>query len=182
MSWNIYIRKVLISVTLVVGFLRPSMSFAQSSSTLTPTAKLHVGVGLWISNLADLDFGTVIAGTGPHSIPLAGATEGKVQVGGKWNKSINVTVSPPPYISNASVTDSMAYTPGAAYNNYADDPATATVWTSLSGTLTGCSLRAGHVGGSATGYAFIYIFGTIEVHGNALPGLYTGNFTIQVAY
>ncbi len=73
----------------------------------------------------------------------------------------------------------QAYTPGAAYNNRADNPSTATVWTSPTGRQAGFKLRANR--SRRTGEAFVYIFGSIIV-GSVPAGTYSGTYVMAVAY
>jgi hypothetical protein len=163
-------------ITLVVVLAAGSVC-AQSSATQTKTVSVGVAVGLSLFVDRGLNFGTVVVNTGLDSVALTAVNTGEVTINGQWNNNVTVTLTPPASLTNGG--NNLPYTPGAAYNNAADDPATATVWTPPSGQQTAFRLRANHTG--HTGEAYIYIYGSINV-GNVSPGTYSGLYGIAVTY
>ncbi len=162
---------------LVFSLLLNSSVYAQSSFTQSRSISIGVAVGLSIYVNRALNFGTVVAGTGVHSVAVTDANTGKVTISGQWNRTVYVTLTPPASLVNGS--DSLAYTPGAAYNNTADNPSAATVWASPTGRQAGFKLRANRSG--STGKAFVYIFGSINVV-SVPPGNYSGTYVVAVSY
>lgn len=149
--------------------------FAQSSVTSSATIKIGVTTGLSLYVDRNLNFGTVVTGTGIDSIGLASSMTGHVTLSGS-NKTVYVTLTPPASLSNGANT--ISYTPRAAYNATADDPSTATIM-SASGTT---SFKPGdnHLHGN-TYYAYIYLYGSINV-GSVPAGSYSGTYTVAVTY
>ena len=156
--------------------LNPSV-YAQSSFTQSRSISIGVAQGLSIYVNHALNFGTVVSGTGTHSLAVTDANAGKTTISGQYKKTVYVTLTPPATLVNGG--NSITYTPGAAYNNTADNASLATVWATPSGTQAGFKLLANHVG--KTGEAFVYLFGSINV-GSVPAGTYSGTYTVAVAY
>ena len=150
---------------------------AQSSSAQTRSVSIGVAVGLSVYADKGLNFGNAVAGTSIDSVTITDAAAGKVTISGQFNKTVYVTLTLPVSLINGS--NSIPYTPGAGHNNTADAPASATIWTTPSGTQTGIRLRANRSGQTAG--AFVYIFGSVNV-GTVPPGIYTGTYLVSVSY
>lgn len=164
-------------VFLFLAFAFDAPTYAQSSVTSSRTISIGVAVGLSAYANKALNFGTVVAGTGTHSVAVTDAAAGKATISGQWNRTVIVTLAPPSNLVNGA--NVLTYTPGAAYNNTADDPAAATVWSAPGGTQAGFRLRANRSGQTANGY--IYLFGSIDV-GNVPAGNYSGVYLVSVSY
>lgn len=137
------------------------------STSLTTLAQPTVTAN---SNLA---FGTVVSGGGIYSVALANASEGKVTIRGT-NRRVYVTLVPPATLTSGA--NSVTYTWAAAYNNTADNPGAATAFTSTAANFV-LSYRTG-----ANYYAYIYIYGSINLSGTVPSGTYTGNFVVRASY
>jgi hypothetical protein len=164
-------------VLLTLCFSLSTATFAQSGATQARSISIGVAVGLSVYANRALNFGTVVAGTVAHSVAVTDAAAGKVTISGQWNRTVYVTLTP--QASLVSGSNTLPYTPGAAYNSSADNPSAAAVWASPTGRQAGFRLRANRSG--QTGEAFIYIYGSINV-GIVPPGNYSGLYLLSVSY
>ncbi len=181
MKCGSYALAPLVSMILVfVGISGESVAFAQSSATGSRSISVGVSSG-WLSVYVNkpLDFGTVLSGSGNHSVAVTDANAGKVTIYGIRFFPVYVTLTPPSSLMNGSGTDSLAYSPSAAYNNTADNPSGATQWSNPSGLQSGFYLQANST--LFYGYAYVYLYGTINV--SKVPaGTYSGTYTVSVTY
>ena len=172
-----YSRAALLAVGILSCFPFATEAAAQSSVTQTRSASIGVAVGLSLYVDRELNFGSAVASSGPRSVAITDAAAGKVTISGQSNKTVYVTLTPPPWL--LGVSDSVSYAPGAGYNATADDPATATIWTTPSGLQSGFRLKANRT--NQTAQAFVYVFGSVNV-GNVPPGVYSGTYLVSVSY
>ena len=126
-----------------------------------------------LTTVTNLNFGTVVSGSQIYTIPLGSASEGKVSIQGT-NRRVYITLTPPATIRNG--TNSLPYTWAAAYNNTADNPATATVFPATTANFI-LSARVG-----TNYYAYIYLYGSLNVTSVVPAGTYSGNFTVKASY
>lgn len=135
--------------------------------------------GLSVFRERDLNFGTVLAGTGVHPVAVTSANAGLFRIYGRRNRTVDVTLTPPSVLDNG--THTIPYTWQAAYNQSANDPAAATTVSSPT-----FPLRLLHfVAPAPAGQAWVWIYGSIDV--GTMPntlsgGTYTGIFTLSAAY
>lgn len=126
-----------------------------------------------LSTVSNLNFGTVVSGSQIYTISLGGASEGKVSIRGT-NRRVYVTLTPPARLTNGSNT--IPYTWAAAYNNAADNPTIATVFSSTTANFI-LNARVGF-----NYYAYVYIYGSINLTSVVPSGTYTGTLTVTASY
>ena len=126
-----------------------------------------------ISRNSNLKFGTVVSGGGVYPILLGSSTEGRATISGT-NSLVYVTLSMPATLANGA--NNISYTWGAAYNNNANDPATATPFSSATATFVLNKRQAGSY------RAFIYIYGSVDLSSVAASGNYKGSAVVSVSY
>lgn len=171
---SIWILPVLI---LLLGSLfTSSYLYAQSSHSNNATVKISALNGLTILKARDLNYGMVQQNS-TATIAVTDVTTGKFVVIGTKTKNVITTLTPPATLTSGS--NSITYSARAAYNNTADNPATATEWIPASGVKPGFRPQANQSGN--IGEFYIYIYGSITI-GNVPAGTYTGVFTVSVSY
>ncbi len=126
-----------------------------------------------LTKIADLNFATVVSGGGVYTVSLGGASEGKVSISGT-NRRVYVTLTPPANLTNGG--NSIPYTWAAAYNNTADNPATATTFASTTANFI-LNVRVG-----TSYYAYIYLYGSLNLSSVKPAGTYSGNFAVRASY
>ncbi len=170
-------RFALMVLFLSYALLPAAPALCQNSSTHSNLISIGVAQGLSLYVNKGLTFGTIVQQAGNVSVQLTSLSAGEVTIYGQKNRSVYVTLSPPSALVNGSNT--ITYTPQAAYNSSADNPSSATVWSNPSGLQSAIQLQANSHGQGAE--AYIYVYGSLNV-GNVTPGAYTGNFGISVTY
>ena len=158
-------RFITVMVCAVIALVYTDVVTAQVSANANVT--VNVQSTLQVSNLTGiqtLDFGDV-APNNSYSIPFASGVD--FLISGASNVPVLVT-----YIAPASLTGSGApigFTPVFEGSTSNDPGATSAVSSGANRTL------------NADGNHYLWLGGTITV-GNILPGTYTGQFTVTVAY
>lgn len=170
-------NRTLVVLLPLIGIFDCPIAFGQSSFTQSPSVSIGIAQGLSAYTNTNLNFGTVVSGAGTYSVAVTSASAGEVTIQGQWNTTVYVTLTPPASLTNG--VNTIPYTPRAAFDNSADNPAVSTEWIPPTGRQTGFRLRANHAGQS--GQAFVYIFGSINV-GSVPPGTYSGTYVVAVSY
>lgn len=149
-----------------IAALAFNASVAEAATT-TATAKARILAPLTIANTSDLDFGTIVSGTGASTVAVSSAgavscgtgltclgttSAANFNLGG--TSGANVTISVPASVNLTSGANSM----------------TATLASSAA------SLTLGASGGS------FQVGGTLSVAANQAAGSYTGTFTVTANY
>lgn len=169
------------SILLLTGLVAGSApgAQAQASAAASTTVQAAVVEGLTVVRVQDLDFGTVIAGSGLNpALGLASAGIGRLNIVGRQNRWVNVTLAPPDSLRNGAAA--IRYLCQAAYNEAADQPAgVGTVAFACTNTahfrLMDVTLWKNY------GRGYLYVHGAVNV-GPVVPGLYTATFTVTAAY
>lgn len=134
-----------------------------------------------------LEYGNVFQNQGLVQIQLLDPGTEVISIEGHFNKSVTVTITPPPGLQ-LDASNSLPFTLGAAYaNNEENNKGDATLFSGNSATFAireggGGPPRGGRGGGgSPTATAYLYIFGDINV-GNVNAGAYSGIINVFVEY
>lgn len=151
---------------------------AQSGATVSVDAVV-VTVGMTVTTLADLQFGTVVAGV-PTSVPFTAAGAGAWQVTGSPNAFVSISFTLPGVLTNvqAAPESTMPIVFGAGdagWDRAKSDPTAATVFDPRVGTV-------GRIGPPPNATLFIWIGGTVSPPAAAKPGIYTGTVILSLVY
>lgn len=167
-------RFSILLILLLILFHGVEPAHAQATQSRFINIGVTRGLSVYVNH--GLDFGTLVANTGTHSVAVTDANAGKVTISAVWFFPVTVTLTPPANLVNGS--NSIPYTPLAAYNNTADNPSGSTSMPP-SGSTSGIWCLANISGW--IGYAYVYLYGSVNV-GNVPPGTYSGTYTVAVAY
>ena len=148
--------------------LAPSTATAQSASI---SATATVATALTVSNLRDLDFGTVIPGFS-RTILETDATSGHFLVAGGANAEVAISFSSLP-ASLSGPGAPLAVTYGSTHNT-SDAGGSGTSFVPGGGLTTRLD--------AASGELHIYIGGVLVVPGGQLAGAYSATITMDAAY
>lgn len=154
------------------------------ASAQTPTGGVAadavvVTVGMTITTLRNLDFGTVIRGVSTTVQPTA-ATAGSWQVTGNANAFVIITFTLPATLTNIQALpgSTMPITfnaTSARWNRATNNAAAGTAFDPAVGTV-------GRIGPPANPNMYIWIGGTVSPAAAAKPGIYRGTIIVSLVY
>lgn len=138
-----------------------------------------VTVGMTITTLRDLNFGTVIKGVATTVLPTA-ANAGEWQVSGSSNAFVIISFTLPTVLTNIQALpgSTMPITfsaTSARWNRANNNPATATAFNPATGAV-------GRLGPPPNPNMYIWIGGTVNPAAGAKPGIYQGNIVLSLVY
>jgi uncharacterized protein DUF4402 len=167
---------VLALLTLVATARRGSAQF--NNASINATADI-ITVGMTITTLRDLTFGSVPKGVATTVLPTA-AGAGEWQVDGNRNASVTITFTLPTVLNNIQAAPGSTMpitfsTTSAIWNRSTNNPAAGTVFNPNVGTT-------GRFGPPATPRLFIWIGGTVNPAANVKPGIYQGTIIVTLIY
>ena len=171
---KIFFKLIGVSYLASIFFLLNECAFSQTTSR-TITIDVVNGLSLFVDH--QIDFGEVVQNSGANILTINSPNIGHVTITGQKGKTVYVTLTPPDSLLNG--TNSIPYTPQAAYNNISDNPSGSTIIPIPPGTAN-FKLQAPSVNGNLRN-AYIYLFGSINV-ANVPPGTYNGTFVVSVHY
>jgi hypothetical protein len=151
---------------------------AQASGVVTADAVV-VTVGMTITTLRDLNFGTVIKGVSTTVLPTA-ATAGAWQVTGSGNAFVIISFTLPTVLTNiqalpgSTMPISFSAT-SARWNRANNNAATGTAFNPANGTV-------GRLGPPANPNMYIWLGGTVSPAAAAKPGIYQGTVVVSLVY
>jgi hypothetical protein len=151
---------------------------AQAGSSVSANAVV-VTVGMTITTLQDLSFGTVIKGVATTVQPTA-ATAGAWQVSGSSNAFVIISFTMPTQLTNIQAlpgsTMPISFNATAArWNRANNNAATGTAFDPASGAV-------GRLGPPPNPTIYIWIGGTVNPAATAKPGIYQGNVVMSLIY
>lgn len=161
----------------VVGAIRCAR--AQAPSGQIGASAVLVNVGMTITTLRNLDFGTVPKGV-PTTVDPAGASSGAWQVTGTANALVSIAFTLPANLNNTQavpgVTLPVSFGGTAArWRRSVNDPAGATAFDPSVGTT-------GRFGPPPNPTLYVWLGGTVSPAAGQLPGIYTNNVIVTLAY
>lgn len=151
---------------------------AQASDVVTADAVV-VTVGMTITTLRDLDFGSVIKGVSTTVLPTA-ATAGAWQVTGGANAFVIISFTLPTVLTNIQALpgSTMPITfsaTSAVWNRANNNPAAGTPFDPAVGTV-------GRLGPPPNPNMYIWLGGTVSPAAAAKPGIYQGTVVLSLSY
>jgi len=150
----------------------PSAAKAQSASI---TATAVVAGALTVTNVRNLDFGTVIP-TFSRTVLPSDPTSGHFRIDGGVNAEVDLTFSSLPALLNGVIPgNTLAVASYSGTYNTVDAGGAGTVFTPSAGLTT-------RLGASVPAQLHIYIGGVINVPGGQAADTYTGTITLDAAY
>lgn len=163
---------------LVCAVLAPPRSAAQAAAVV-PAEAVVVTVGMTLTTLRDLDFGSVVKGAATTVLPVA-ATAGAWEVTGNPNAFVSISFTLPTVLANIQAlpgsTMPIAFDATSARWRRADnDPTGGTPFDPAAGTT-------GRLGPPPNPTLYIWIGGTVTPAVTAKPGIYQGTIVVSVAY
>lgn len=175
-------RTWLLAHVLALGL--PALAQAQVSAARSGVIEVAVVSGLTILVDQGLDFGIVAQNSGTHTIGRTSPLAAHLRLSADRAKNVQTTITPNPLtaLQHSTIAGAtLPFTLGAAYNNNADDAATATVFPGVA-PFTGTLKPGVNLPGGKRREGYIYLYGSIDTNGNPPTGLYTGVVTITAAY
>lgn len=166
-----YTGTITVSVAVTIG-----TSHYSATQTIPITATVTGNVSISVSG--SLDFGLIVAGTTPPAISAQSASAASITASVSRAGGGTITVT---YPATTNLTDMygdvLTFTPSLYGTNASGDQGGATLVTSNSTvTLSGTKHWQ-------TGYYYMWLGGSLNtVIPGQVPGRYTGNFVITVAY
>lgn len=151
---------------------------AQSASSVAANAVV-VTVGMTISTLSNLNFGTVIKGVATTVQPTA-AGAGEWQVTGSSNAFVIISFTLPTQLTNIQAlpgsTMPIAFNATSArWNRANNNAASATAFNPATGVV-------GRLGPPPNPTMYVWIGGTVNPAAAAKPGIYQGNVVMSLVY
>lgn len=161
----------------VLGF--PARGVAQAGAASVPAEAVVVTVGMTITTVRDLAFGTVTKGIATTVAPAA-AGAGHWQVVGNGNAFVTIAFTLPTQLTNiqAAPGSTMPISFGATsalWRRANNNPAGATAFNPALGTV-------GRFGPPADPTLYIWIGGTVNPAPTAKPGIYQGTVILSLTY
>jgi len=151
---------------------------AQAGASVSADAVI-VTVGMTITTLRDLNFGTVIKGVATTIAPTA-ANAGEWQVSGSGNAFVIITFTLPTQLTNIQALPGS--TMPISFN------ATSAIWRRATNDPTGGNTfnpatgAVGRFGPPPNFNLYIWIGGTVNPAAAAKPGIYQGNVIVSLIY
>jgi hypothetical protein len=163
----------------VCGFGLCTGAAAQGPSAAVPADAVVVTVGMTITTLRDLAFGTVIKGVATTVQPVA-VNAGAWQITGNGNAFVSIAFTLPAVLTNIQALpgSTMPITfsaTSARWNRANNTPAAGTPFDPAVGTV-------GRFGPPANPNLYIWIGGTVNPAVAAKPGIYQGTIIVSIAY
>lgn len=151
---------------------------AQAGSTVSADAVV-VTVGMTISTLRDLDFGSVIKGVPTTVLPTA-ANAGAWQITGSSNAFVIVSFTLPTQLTNIQALpgSTMPITfsaVSAIWRRATNNPVGGTVFNPATGVV-------GRLGPPPNPTMYVWVGGTVAPALTAKPGIYQGNVVLSLVY
>lgn len=172
-----HLRVVTLLVACALGFARAGATQAPSAAVTADA--VVVTVGMTITTLRDLGFGTVIKGVSTTVQPTA-ATAGAWQVTGSANAFVIISFTLPTVLINIQALpgSTMPITfnaTSARWNRATNNPAAGTPFNPATGTV-------GRLGPPPNPNMYIWIGGTVSPAAAAKPGIYQGTVIVSLIY
>jgi len=169
------VRKALL-LAVCVGLSGRAAAQAASSVSVDATV---VTVGMTISTLRDLNFGTVIKGVPTTILPTA-VNAGEWQVSGSGNAFVIVSFTLPTQLTNIQAlpgsTMPIAFSAASAiWRRATNNPVGGTVFNPATGVV-------GRLGPPANPTMYVWVGGTVAPALAAKPGIYQGNVIVSLVY
>jgi hypothetical protein len=156
----------------------PGRAPAQAGSTVSADAVV-VTVGMTLTTLRDLNFGTVIKGVGT-TVPPTAATAGEWQIGGSANAFVIISFTLPTQLTNiqalpgSTMPISFSAT-SAVWRRGTNDPTGGTTFNPATGAV-------GRLGPPPNPNLYIWLGGTVNPALTAKPGIYQGTVVVSLVY
>lgn len=172
-------RRVFILLAVVVAWRLGGPARAQTPTGQVTSQAVVVTVGMTITALRDLQFGSVPLGV-PTTVQPIAAGAGEWQATGGANALVSITFTLPSTLRNIQavpgVTMLIAFgSTSARWRRVVNDPAGATPFDPTVG-------ATGRFGPPPNPTLYIWIGGTVTPAPTQLPGIYTGSVIVQLAY
>ena len=156
----------------------PGSAVAQSGASVSADAVI-VTVGMTITTLRDLNFGTVIKGVPTTVLPTA-ATAGEWQVTGSSNAFVIISFTLPAQLTNIQALpgSTMPITfsaTSARWNRATNNPAAGAAFNPAIGIV-------GRLGPPPNPNMYIWLGGTVNPAAAAKPGIYQGTVVVSLLY
>jgi len=156
----------------------PGSVVAQSGASVSADAVV-VTVGMTITTLRDLNFGTVIKGV-PTTVLPAAATAGEWQVTGNSNAFVIISFTLPTLLTNIQALpgSTMPITfsgVSAIWRRATNNPVGGTIFNPAAGAV-------GRFGPPANPSMYVWVGGTVNPAATAKPGIYQGNVVVSLIY
>ena len=156
----------------------PGSAVAQSGASVSADAVV-VTVGMTITTLRDLNFGTVIKGV-PTTVLPAAATAGEWQVTGSSNAFVIISFTLPTLLTNIQALpgSTMPITfsgVSAIWRRATNNPVGGTIFNPAAGAV-------GRFGPPANPSMYVWVGGTVNPAATAKPGIYQGNVVVSLIY
>tara|TARA_R110002096_G_scaffold39845_4_gene108681 strand:+ start:4280 stop:4807 length:528 start_codon:yes stop_codon:yes gene_type:complete len=132
----------------------------------------------------NLNFGTLVANSGLHNIPLGAINSGVYSIRAYHTQNIYITLNSPDFLINESSnsTDRIPITLNAAFNNSGvDNQKLATTLENNTGYFPVHKPSSSNLKTDVWQALFLYMFGTIDV-GNIANGIYSGQVVLFIEY
>jgi len=151
---------------------------AQSGASVSADAVV-VTVGMTITTLRDLNFGTVIKGVPTTVLPTA-ATAGEWQVTGSSNAFVIISFTLPTQLTNIQAlpgsTMPIAFSGvSAIWRRATNNPVGGTIFNPATGAV-------GRFGPPANPSMYVWVGGTVNPAAAAKPGIYRGTVIVSLIY
>ncbi len=169
------------AVFLCVGLLA-APAWAQGPSTTVGAEATVVTVGITITTLRDLDFGSVPKGLATTVLPID-ANAGEWQVTGDKNARVSITFTLPTVLNNIQAapgsTMPIAFSTSAArWVQTVNDPSGATPFDPN----VGITARFPNPAAGPIPTIYLWLGGTVNPAAAAKPGIYTGTVIVSLVY
>ena len=156
----------------------PGRVAAQAGASVSADAVV-VTVGMAISTLRDLNFGTVIKGVPTTILPTA-VNAGEWQVSGSGNAFVIISFTLPTQLTNIQAlpgsTMPISFSAASAiWRRATNNPFGGTVFDPATGAV-------GRLGPTANPTMYIWVAGTVTPAVTAKPGIYKGNVILSLVY
>ncbi len=166
------------ALLLAAGLVLPSRLHAQGAASVSADAVV-VTVGMTLSTLRDLNFGTVIKGVPTTVLPIA-ATAGEWQVSGSPNAFVVISFTLPTVLTNIQALpgSTMPITfdaTSAIWRRATNNPAGGNIFNPATGAL-------GRLGPPPNPDMYIWLGGTVNPALTATPGIYQGTGVVSLVY
>jgi hypothetical protein len=166
------------ALLLAAGLLLPGRLQAQGAASVSTDAVV-VTVGMTITTLRDLNFGTVIKGVPTTVLPTA-ANAGEWQVSGSGNAFVVISFTLPTQLTNIQALPGS--TMPIVFN------ATSAIWRRATNNPVGGNIfnpatgAVGRLGPPPNFNLYIWLGGTVTPALTAKPGIYQGNVVVSLIY
>jgi len=156
----------------------PGRAAAQAGASVSADAVV-VTVGMTISTLRDLNFGTVIKGVPTTILPTA-VNAGEWQVSGSGNAFVIISFTLPTQLTNIQAlpgsTMPISFSAVAAvWRRATNNPVGGTIFNPATGAV-------GRFGPAPNPTMYVWLGGTVNPALTAKPGIYQGNVIVSLIY